>query len=339
MATIKDISKITGLSISIISRFLNGHNVRKENRIAIEEAIRKTNYIPNESARVLRAERTKLVGAIIPNMKSNFPLSVLAATEEYLNKNGYTFFLMSCHANEDDEFECVRNLIQRKVEAIVMLPIGNCENIRKLCNEKNIPLFIFDHYIEGCPDVDFILFENKLGAQKATDILLDADCKNVALLMGPKQDYTPTERLKGYLESLKNHGIEPNEEFILVNKDYSMESSYELVKSFFLKGNKPDAIFATNFDMTLGAIRAINELNLKIPDDISVMAFDSLPVYKVLKPQLWTLNQPTDKVGKEIGVQVISHIENKITCKGEKHFISYEIQEGASIKGLGKQNV
>jgi len=335
MATIKDISRLTGLSISIISRFLNGHKVREKNRIAIEAAIKKTNYVPNELARNLRVEKTNCVGAVIPNMRSYFPISVLSATEEYLHSQGYSLVLMNCHSDSKDEVECVKNLIQRKVEAIVILPIGNIDEIRKLCNEKDIPLFVFDQYIKDCSDVDFVLFENKLAARKGTEILLDANCKDIAIVVGPKNDYTPSQRLKGYKDALESRGLPVRDELILLNKDYSMESSYEMVKSFLKKGNKPDAIFATNYDMTLGVVKALNELNIKIPEDISVMAFDSLPVYKVLKPQPWTLNQPVEKVGKEIAIQVISHIKNKTKCEGARHFISFEIQEGDSIKGLG----
>jgi len=93
MYTIEDISKITGLSISIISRYMNGYNVRKENKILIEEAVKKTGYTPNEFARSLRAKQTKVIGAIIPSLKDIFALSVLQHVEIVLKKHGYSLFI------------------------------------------------------------------------------------------------------------------------------------------------------------------------------------------------------------------------------------------------------
>lgn len=309
MYTIEDLSKITGLSISIISRYLNGHNVRKENKVLIDEAVKKTGYTPNEFARSLRLKQTKVIGAIVPSLTDSFALTTLHYVELSLKRQGYTLLLADCMNSKTEEIACVKAMIQKRVDALIVLPVGDIVAISELSNQSKIPLIIFDQYFENI-SADYVLFENKASAYKACDVLLDYGHKDVGIIVGPLRDYTPRQRLKGFKKCMEDHGIEVAENKIFEAKDYSMLSGYEIAKSIFLKHSSMTALFSTNFDMTLGVIKAANELDVKIPDDISLMAFDSLDLYEVIRPKLWTVIQPIETIGEQVALKVLNRISS-----------------------------
>ena len=149
MVTITTISEVTGLSISIISRYLNGHNVREKNRILIEKAIKETGYVPNDFARNLRVEQTKCIGVIIPEFNSVFTTSVLNVVETIIMKSGYSLILSNCHNDKNFELTCAKTLIQKRVNALLILPLSDCQEISALARNNNIPVLVFDQYIKN----------------------------------------------------------------------------------------------------------------------------------------------------------------------------------------------
>ncbi len=333
MYTIEDISKMTGVSISIISRYLNGKNVRKENKKLIDEAVKKTGYTANEFARNLRLKQTKCVGAIVPSLDDGFALSVMHYVEKELKKNGYTLFLSDCLRDESEEISCVKMMLQKRVDALIVLPIGNMKEISELTTAANVPLIVFDQYFSNI-SADYVLFENKEGARKACDVLLDNGHRDIAIILGPLGDYTPRQRFKGVKKSFEDRGIPLKEEFVCEAKDYSLASGYDFTMKALSEKNRPTAIFSTNFDMTLGVIKAINELNLTIPDDVSLMAFDFLPIYEAIKPKLWTVTQSIEKIGEKVAERVMTRMRDTDESPNTTFFISYELIEGKSVKKI-----
>lgn len=333
MYTIEDISKMTGLSISIISRYMNGYNVRKENKIRIEEAVKKTGYTPNEFARSLRAKRTKVIGAIIPSLKDNFSLAVLQSVENALKKRGYSLFIADCFNSAEEEVACVQRMLQKRVDALIVLPIGDIAEISRLAKKNGIPLIIFDQYFENI-SADYILFENKAGAYRACEVLLENGHRNIGVLIGPLSDYTPRQRLKGFKNCMKDNGFVLPEENIFEISEYSMQHSYEVVCNIFRNRKDITAIFSTNFDMTLGVIKAVNELGINIPQDFSLMAFDSLEIYEIITPKLWTINQPIEEIANHIAMQVFSRLSSGDDSPYTTFFVKYELKEGASIQKI-----
>ena len=333
MVTITTISKATGLSISIISRYLNGHNVREKNRILIEKAIKETGYVPNDFARNLRVEQTKCIGVIIPEFNSVFTTSILNIVETVITKHGYSLILSNCHGDKSFELTCAKTLIQKRVNALLILPLSDCKEISEMAKSNNIPVLVFDQYIKN-KDVDYVLFDNKGSSYRAAEILVEYGHKNIGIIAGPQNIFTAKKRLKGFTEYFEKNDIPFSKENIYCCKEYNTESAYEVAKECLSKKNHPTALFTSSFYLTIGTIKAINELNLRIPEDISLIAFDSLPFYDVLKPKLWTINQPYDLIGKTIADNLLNLIENHHLSSEKIDVVSYSINEGESIKKL-----
>lgn len=333
MYTIEDISKMTGISISIISRYMNGYNVRQNNKILIEEALKKTGYTPNEFARSLRAKQTKLIGAVIPSLNDSFSLAVLQNVEIILKEKGYSLFITDCYNNPEEEIECAKRMLQKRVDALVILPIGDIEEISSMAQKQNTPLIIFDQYYKNVV-ADYILFENKAGAYCACEVLLRYGHKNIGVIIGPLGDYTPRQRLKGFKDCLKDNEMSIPENNIFELPGYSMQNSYEVACDIFKNRKEITAIFSTNFDMTLGVIKAANDLGVNIPKDVSLMAFDSLDFYKVITPKLWTINQPIEEIGKCIALQIMNRLSEGDKLPYMTHYVKYNLNEGKSIKRI-----
>ena len=153
-------------------------------------------------------------------------------------------------------------------------------------------------------------------------------------MVGPLADYTPRQRLKGFKKCMEEKGISVAKESIVEVDGYSMQKGYNAALELLKKNKNLTALFSTNFDMTLGIIKATNELGLKIPDDISLMAFDCLEIYEVITPKLWTINQPVEAIGEQVVSQVLNRLSSSDDSPHTTHFVGYELKEGESIKRL-----
>ena len=331
MVTIKTIAEVTGLSISIVSRYLNGHNVREKNKILIDKAVKETGYIPNEFARNLRVEQTKCIGVIIPEFNSIFTTTILNVVENIITKRGYSLILSNCHGDKNFEFTCAKTLIRKRVDALLILPLSDCKEISELARENNIPVLVFDQYIEN-KDIDYVLFDNAGSSYAAAKILTEFGHKNIGVIAGPQDIYTARKRLEGFVSYFDDNNIPFAKDNIYYCKQFNIESSYDIVKKLLSKKNHPTALFTSSLYLTLGALKAINELNLHIPEDISLIAFDTLPFYDAFKPKLWTISQPYDLIGKTIADDLLNTITNHQLSSDKVNVVSYKIIEGDSIK-------
>lgn len=333
MVTIKTISEETGLSISIISRYLNGHNVREKNKILIDKAIKKTGYVPNDFARNLRVEQTKCIGVITPEFNSLFTTTILNAVDNVMTKQGYSLILSNCHGDKNYELTCAKTLIQKRVDALLILPLSNCQEISELAKANNIPVLVFDQYVKN-ENIDYVVFDNKGASYRAAEILVSYGHKNIAMISGPQTIFTARKRAKGFLSYFEKNGASLNVDSVLYCKEFDAESAYKTAMECLSKPDHPTALFSSSFDLTIGVLKAINELHLRIPEDISLIAFDSLPIYEILNPKLWTIDQPLELIGKTIANNLLALINEKKLSSGKIDVVKYSIIEGESIKKL-----
>ena len=333
MVTIKTISEVTGLSISIISRYLNGHNVREKNKILIDKAIKETGYVPNDFARNLRVEQTRCIGVIIPEFNSVFTTSILNEVEQIITKQGFSLILSNCHGDKNFELSCAKTLIQKRVDALLILPLSDCKEISEIAKSNNIPVLVFDQYIKN-KNIDFVLFDNTGSSYRAAEVLVEYGHKNIGIIAGPQNIFTARKRMQGFMRYFEKNNIPFSKDNIYYCKEFNTESAYNVAKECLSKKNHPTALFTSSFYLTIGTIKAINELNLRIPEDISLIAFDSLPFYEVLKPKLWTINQPYDLIGKTIAKNLLDLINNRELSSEKIDVVSYSIIEGESIKRM-----
>ena len=332
--TIKTIAKETGLSLTTVSKYLNGGNVLAENKALIEASIKKNGYRVNYIAKTLKTGQTNTIGVVLPSFQDVFHTQLFHYLEYYLQCKGYSIQIVGSGGTLETEKKSIMTLLSRQVDAIFLLPIyGAVENANYVV-ENGVPLIIGDQYIENV-DADFVLFDNFSASKKAVKMLIKAGHKKIAFLGVDRKYYTANQRFAGYREAMFKNGLVPRNEYEILCPDFQIEMAKEGVKQLLDLPDPPTAIFATNFYMTMGMISVFNERNLKLGQDISAIGYDSLFISDMVYPKLTLVEQPIEDAGRQIAEIIIQRVNRKKEKSELKTvMIPTVLIEGDSIKKL-----
>lgn len=295
-ATIKDVAKYAGVSISTVSKYINGGRVREKNRQRIEEAIKALDFKVNELARGLKTNRTMTVGVLIPSLENIFFTSIISYMENILLKNRYSTIV--CDYRNDVKLEKIKFefLMDKMVDGIIMVPHEEDIQYINKAFEKNIPVVLIDRMIKGI-ECDVVLTDNLNASYNAVEQLIMRGHRRIGIICGPKDVYTTQERLKGYIRVHEDYSLQIDDRLIKFG-NYDVESGYNLLLRLLEEVPPPSAVFVTNYEMTVGAVMAVNEKNICIPHDLSLIGFDNIQLAKVVKPSLSIVTQPIQQIGE-----------------------------------------
>jgi len=329
MATIKDIAKHSGLGLATISKYLNGGNVREDNKIAIESAIKETGFVVNEMARGLRSGNSRTIGVVIPELSNIFVTTILTFAEAIFRDKGYSMIISDCRTDSERELQAVNFMLSKQVDGIINMPVNQDGKHLLSAVESGIPIVLIDRIIhELRNEVSAVLVDNARATDEATQILIDAGHKNIGIILGPEEIFTSQQRLLGYKQALIRNGIIPHDRFVHFS-NYTTQGGHDSTMCL-LEKEKPTALFATNYEMTLGVIIAINELNLSIPNDIALIGFDNMQLSKVVKPELTIVEQPLKEIAESCATMMLSTLE-KNSPKPENKILTTKIHLGGSV--------
>ena len=298
-STIRDVAARAGLSVGTVSKYINGKAVKESTRLAIEEAIKELDFHPNNIAKGLRNAKSFSIAILLPMLDSMFCTSMISSIESTLSPLGYSVIVCECHNNAEMELRKTQYLIDRMVDGIVLIPYSLNGKQIEMIQKNNIPLIVLDQEIQN-HQTDCIVLDNEIAGYESTHHLIELGHKDIAIITGNYNHYTTIGRLKGYKKAMVEAGLTPSNEYIQCG-DYSIDGGYEAMIRLCRTKKRPTAIFISNYDMTIGAYLAINYLNLKIPEDISVIGFDNFPLANVVNPPLSFAEQPTNIMGTEAG--------------------------------------
>ena len=331
-ATMKDIARRTGLGLATISSYFNGGNVREKNRIKIEEAIEELHYEVNEVARGLKTNATRTIGVVIPELNNTFCAEIITGMEDVLRSHGYATIVCDCRTDKKLEREAVEFLIRRRVDGIINMPVDEEGNHLKRFQKMGKPIVLIDRKIQGI-DCDSVLVDNKKAAEDAVRYFIGRGHRNIGIIGGPEEVFTAQERMAGYYKALESAGI-PVRESLIWHGDYTIQGGVrgELVQ------NNPEmtAVFVTNYEMTMGAMIGVNELGIRIPEQLSMIGFDNLQFARACNPKLTIVAQPTDGIAREVAKVMLNHLENAGETPGElfSEKLETEIIAGKSVRVL-----
>lgn len=310
--TIKDIANILGISISTVSRALKNHpDISEETKNQVKELAIKLNYEPNALALNLRRCRTNTIGVIIPEIVHHFFSSVISGIEDVAYDRGYN--VMVCQSNESYEREKInaQALLLNRVDGVLVSVSKNTYNfdhIRAFVNQ-GIPLVFFDRI---CPEIiaDRVIINDEGGAFMATEHLISLGCKNIAHFSAPQNLLIGQDRCAGYQRALKRHNIPYNPDLIL-HCDTS-EDAFEKTEKFLKINPSVDAVFAVNDSTAIAAMKVIQRMGKKVPNDIAVIGFGDGPNTEIVSPTLSTIEQKGTEMGTEAIRLLLNRIENEI---------------------------
>ncbi len=336
MVTLVDIAQSVGLSVSTVSRVINGktkqYRISENTKTIVLQAVDKLGYRPNELARGLRLKRTRLLGLVVPDISNPFFAHITHVIQNIVYKAGYS--LMVCNTNENIllEKEQIELLRRKGVDGYIIMSVGtDFEHIVELVDLK-IPIVLLDRFIDKM-DLNSVIVDNYKGAYQAVQYLIKKGHKRIAIIQGLRKTYTNQERLRGYRDALSEANLDIDENLI-VGKDFRKENGYIETKFLMNNNNPPTAIFAFSDLITLGVFQALSEENIKIPNDVSLISFDDIDFAPYLVSPLTVVRQPKELMG-EIAVKLlIDHIKTNGALEKKKIVLEPKLVIRKSVKQL-----
>ncbi len=332
-ATIKDIARETGLSLATISKYINGGNLREKNRVAIERAIKKLDYHVNEYARGLKSKKSRTVGMVLPELSNLFNMKIVSVIERILQEQGYSIIICDSQNNLEQEARSVEFLLSKQVDGIINIPMGNSSSHLAPAVEHQIPILLLDRPLDKLNDVvSCVLIDNQRAARMAVRLLLDAGHRSIGVVVGPAGVYTAEMRLKGYREALEEYGI-PFEERLVARASLTVEGGYRQMRRLLKESKDMTAVFVTNYEMTLGALIALNKEGVQIPQELSIVGFDNImDLSRVFRPSLTIVSQPMEQIGIQAARLMLERLSGDASAAPMTVTLSATLREGASIQ-------
>jgi len=297
--TITELARELGVSPSTVSRALNNHPaISDKTRKAVVKLAQKLNYQPNLLALNLLKKKTNTIGIIVPEITSYFFSSIINGIQDLVNPRGVNIIIGQSNESYEEEKSIVQTFASIRVDGFLISPASKTKTFDHLETlvRSNIPLVIFDRDCEGI-EVDKVFVDEYNGAFHAVEYLIQTGCKRIAHIAGQQTLSTARHRLKAYKDALSKYNIPINEDYIVMSKGFTPKHGIKPTKRLLDLPNRPDAIFAINDGIAIGAMHVIKDSGIKIPDEISVIGFDDEPHSTYFKPSLSTVWQPTYEMG------------------------------------------
>lgn len=309
MATIKDVAKMAGVSMSTVSKYINGGTVRPENIAPIREAIAALDYRVNPFARGLKAQRNRSVGILLPDMTAPFYGSVVAAMDKTFREHGYHSIISCYDSNHGLERDNLRFLLTNGIDGLIYIPEDlTAEEFYEMTASFSIPMVQVDRMIQGVRS-DAVLVDNTKAAYDAVSSLIRDGHRRIAMITGPKSVFTAKERQIGYLKALSDGGI-LYDDALFISGQNDFATGYHGCETLLRQSALPTAVFTTNYDITLGFITAARERGVQIPEEMAVFGFDCVDICTMMKPPLPVVQQPEQAMGIQAAKYLIERLNN-----------------------------
>lgn len=311
-ATLTEIAKVAGVSVATVSRVLNNvdHPINEKTRQRILKLAEELNYQPNLVARSLRIDSTNTVGIIIESMMSPFIPPIVSGIQDTLKPAGYLSFILNTNDDPNIEIESLNMLNNRQIDGILF--VATWDRSPKMVEQMTTKphIFIhrhFDSYADNCVAVD-----ERWGARLAVSHLANLGHQRIAFINGDADWDASIYRLKGYQEELKSRGI-PYDPELVTNQGWESEHGRSGIETLFNRGVSFSAVFASNDLLAMGAIHALQDRCLLVPQDIAVIGYDDRAFSSFVRPAISTVTLPAYEMGEEAASLLLRMMKGEIT--------------------------
>lgn len=312
--TLKDIAIRAEVSVNTVSRALkNKPDINDKTKKRIIEIAERLGYTPNALAKSLRSKKSKTIGVVIADISSPFYSNVVKGIEDRAEEKGYSIILSNTDEQYEKEEAAVRVLLEKRVDGLLITPVQ--EKNRDILNlkEKMIPFVLVGRHFDDL-QTNYIAIDDVTGGFLATEHLIKKGHGRILYINGPLHISPAWERLAGYKKALLEYGIGYDQKLVKGNTT-EMEEAYKLTKKILSEELNFTAIFAFSDVLALGAMHALSEAKLKIPDDIAVVGYDDIEFARVAYPPLTTVRIPRYQLGREVINLLVDEIIEKSSGK------------------------
>jgi LacI family transcriptional regulator len=296
MATIQDVAKRAGVAPITVSRFINNNGYcSQETRVRVEAAIAELGYVPNRLASGLRSKRTNTLALVLTDITNPFFTTIARGVEDTASDAGYMVVFCNTDESITEEKKYLRMLLEQRVDGIILVPALNTNDLVTYIQEHDTPIVLLDRRVSGVK-ADAVRCDSEAGAYELTRLLISLGHKHVTVISGPRGTSTSDDRVAGSRRALTEANLElsADQEFYGA---FTQTSGYEMTRQALAVTPKPTAIFAANNFIAIGALKALQDLAVRVPEDVALVGFDDLPPALITFPFLTVAAQPAYEMG------------------------------------------
>jgi LacI family transcriptional regulator len=306
----KDVAELAGVSVTTVSHVVNKTRyVDRSSVRRVKAAVKSLGYQPNALARGLRRRETRMLGMVVPDNCNPYFAELARSIEDACFESDYNVIL--CNSDEDPTKEraYLSLLAEKRVDGIVFVASGDDRAGVQSVLQQNIPLVLLDRELKGTK-CDAILVDNRSGARRATQHLIQRNHQRIGCVCGPKNLLSAKERLQGYQDAFTEARLRIDPKLIQPG-DFHIEGGFAAIQALLDLPNRVTAVFAANDLMAMGVLRGIVGRGLRVPDDIAVVGFDGIALGRFTQPPLTTVAQPVREIGKLATELVLSRVNGE----------------------------
>ena len=308
--TLKELAEKIGVSRTTVSRVMSGnaekYRISEKTVKKVKAAAEHYGLMPNQVALNLRLQKTDTIGLLIPDIANPFFANLAQGVEEELRAHGKMLLLCNSNENTDLEAETLTNIVRRQIDGLLVAPVGLSGDHFKALSGK--PIVFIDRYFHDL-DIPHVSTDNHAGAYKATRYLLDRGHERIACIQGLRATVSNQDRVKGYEQALNEKGLNPK----TLGDGFTIENGYQSTLEVLDKAERPTAIFTLNNLIAVGALQALREKNIKVPEEVSLISFDEQPYFALTSPPVTTIRQPVKQIAKEAVQKLLVRLKGETT--------------------------
>jgi LacI family transcriptional regulator len=328
MPTVLDVAKRAGVAPITVSRVINNSGyISQATRERVEVAVKELGYVPNTLARGLRSKRTKTLALVVTDITNPYFTLMARGVEDIAGDSDYSVVYCNTDESEAKEEKYANLLAQRQVDGVLLVPsCGNVKTIKFLLS-NDINVVILDRRVSGV-EIDSVRSDSEDGAYRLVKLLIELGHQRIAMITGPKDVSTSVDRVAGYRQALIEAGLGGNE--LVYYGAFNQQSGYEFTKQAVTQLPGPTAIFGANNFIAIGIIKALRDLQINVPGDVSVVAFDDFPESMLVAPFLTFAEQPAYEIGRIATELLLKRISGELSGGYENLVLPTEVIERGS---------
>lgn len=308
---IKEIARKAGVSIATVSRSLNGKGpVREETRQKILQIAREYNYKPNSIARGLSRRQTDTIGVILPELMGEFFMDIIHSIDEEAHRTNRFVMISSSHSQRNMVETLIEFMGSGRVDGVILMAPEMDKSLAELLKKSKRPIVLLNASKQLNTVASFNI-NNYQGAMSIVEHLIGHGFRNIAFIKGPQGNCDANERYKGYADALEKHNLPLQEELIIAG-NFTLRAGYYGFMRLMSQPQKPQAIFAANDMMALGAYEAARASHIQIPNDVAITGFDDIFLTRLLNPRLTTVHVPITELGSKAVRHLLKMISGEV---------------------------
>ena len=341
MPTIRDVAKQAGVAPMTVSRVINNSGyVSEDTRTRVEEAISRLGYVPNMLGPSLRFNQTNTLALVLTDITNPFWTTVARGVEDAAQEAGYSVILCNTDESEAKQDQYLTMLLKRRIDGILLVPSTSTSNVVQTIKNQGVKVVVLDREVNDT-EVDVVEGDSVGGAYQLTRYLIELGHQHIAILSGPQNVSTSSQRVAGFCQAIEEANLPHNTANIYWG-EFSQTLGHEMVRRALQSTPRPTAFLAVNNFIANGALQALREMNIRVPEDVSVVSFDDIPVSINPMPFLTVAAQPAYEMGYQATQLLVARLVNAGPETVQKIILPVEIlirqSSGEPPQGPGNES-